>query len=138
MDEDFARLHWQECCVDGLSVPGHRLFCKTSSPSAKPTAKLPVSNAWASTSESYCSGNWEADYSIDKIRYGMDLSDCQALCDSMVVACYGIVMIVESDGSQECVTCTGENKILAQGTHRMTFYSKPGNFTFFYIFHDVQ
>ena len=93
-----------------------------------------LSGIWTSKigiAERYCSGNWRNDNGNGGTEYGVDVGACQAECDSMA-SCYGIA--VTTNGTRQCVTCTGEDQTLTYNAV-WTFHEKPsGKHCWFYSF----
>ena len=84
-----------------------------------------VSGIWTSINERYCSGNWGTDNGGRE--YGVSVASCQAECDSMA-GCYGVA--VTTDGTEQCVTCTGGDQTLTY--HAVwTFYKKPAGIHYY-------
>jgi len=108
-----CRIHSDTSCQAATSSYGD----------AQGYSRISCGSFWVPTLQTYCSANWDNDYGNGGSRseFGMSVEACQSECDEMS-SCYGIA--VTNTGSEQCVTCTGENQSLSHNG-AWTFYLKP-------------
>eukprot|EP01050_Picozoa_sp_SAG11_P017979 SAG11_NODE_2654_length_3123_cov_9.811177_1_plen_320_part_00 len=78
--------------------------------------------SWTHTPEKYCSGNLAVDH-VRPYRYGVTIEECKDECLG-TPSCYGIA--VTTDGSQQCIKCTGDDRTLSTGDRHWDYYAKDG------------